>query len=92
MGTLGRARLTVIALEPLSVKATMYFAPISFAVFTAPRAMASATLVARETYGTCSKNVLDSASIAMRDIIPHASMGCSPVAVSPLSMRQSVPE
>ncbi len=66
MGTSGRARLTVIALEPLSVKATMYFAPISRAVLHAPRAMASATLVARDTYGACSKNGLVSASIAMR--------------------------
>ena len=49
MGTFGRARLTVIALEPLSVNATRYFAPISRAVLHAPRAIASATLVARET-------------------------------------------
>ena len=92
IGTLGLARLTVIALDPLSVKATMNLAPTSFAVLHAPRAMASVTLVARDTYGTCSKNALDSASSAMRDIIPHASDGKSPVAVSPLSMRQSVPE
>ena len=48
MGTWGRARLTVIALEPLSVNATMYFAPISRAVLHAPRATASAPLVARD--------------------------------------------
>jgi hypothetical protein len=47
IGTLGRARLTFIALRPVSVKATMYFAPISRAVLHAPRAIASATLVAR---------------------------------------------
>ena len=69
------ARLTVIALEPLSVKATMNLAPTSRAVLQAPRAIASVTLVARDTYGTCSKNALDSASSAMRDIIPHASVG-----------------
>ena len=51
MGTSGRARLTVIALDPLSVKATMYLAPISRAVLHAPRAIASATLVARDAYG-----------------------------------------
>jgi hypothetical protein len=49
MGTLGRARLTVIALEPLSVKATMNLAPTSRAVLHAPRAIASVTLVARDT-------------------------------------------
>src|ERR1700730_16198656 len=92
MGTLGRARLTVIALEPLSVNATMYFAPMSRAVLHAPRAIASATLVARETYGGCSKNGLVSASVAMRLIIEHASCGWSPVAVSPESITQSVPE
>ena len=75
IGTCGRARLTVIALVPLSVNATMYLAPISRAVFTRPRAMASATLVARDAYGACSKNWLDSASSAMRDIIEHASVG-----------------
>ncbi len=92
IGTSGRARLTVIALDPLSVNATRYFAPISRAVLQAPRAIASATLVARETYGACSKNGLFSASIAMRLIIEQASVGWSPVAVSPESMRQSVPE
>src|ERR1700761_1311362 len=92
MGTGGRARLTVMALEPLSVNATMYLAPISRAVLQAPRAMASATLVARDTYGSCSKKGLFSASVAMRLIIEQASVGWSPVAVSPESMRQSVPE
>jgi hypothetical protein len=37
-----------MALEPLSVNATMYFAPISRAVLHAPRAIASATLLARD--------------------------------------------
>src|SRR5580692_11962043 len=92
MGTLGRARLTVIALDPLSVNATMNLAPISRAVLHAPRAIASVMLVARERYGACSKNWLVSASMAMRDIIEQASVGWSPVAVSPLSIRQSVPE
>ena len=40
IGTGGRARLTFIALDPLSVNATRNFAPISRAVFTAPRAIA----------------------------------------------------
>src|SRR5579872_4986947 len=92
IGTGGRARLTVIALEPLSVKATRYLAPMSRAVLHAPRAMASATVVARDAYGGCSKKGLVSASIAIRLIIEQARAGWSPVAVSPESMRQSVPE
>src|SRR5450432_1910220 len=80
IGTLGRARLTLSALDPDSVKATKNFAPISFAVFTAPRAIASATLVARAVDCMDSKNGLFSASIAMRLIIDAASDGKSPVA------------
>src|SRR5215472_1694493 len=91
IGTCGRARLTFIALEPLSVNATMNLAPISRAVLHAPRAIASATLVARETYGAWPKKGLVSASIAMRLIMEHARWGCSPVAVSPESITQSVP-
>src|SRR6185295_7238093 len=75
IGTGGRASDTLVADAPLSVNATRYLAPISRAVFTAPRAIASATLVARVAYGAGSKNGLFSASSAIAVIMLAASTG-----------------
>ena len=56
----------------------------------APRAIASAMLVAREAYGAASKKMLASASTAMRLIMPTARLGWAPVAVSPEAQGRGI--